>query len=71
MIKRRRRFKETVLFKDRLMSFASELREAASMLPSGQEERPAQEGKTLRHRSSCRRSAFALPIREKNGMINT
>jgi hypothetical protein len=37
MIKRRRRFKQAVPLKDRLMSFASELREAASMLPSGQD----------------------------------
>jgi hypothetical protein len=35
MVKRRRRFKQTVSFKDRLSSFAMELREEASRLPSG------------------------------------
>jgi hypothetical protein len=36
MVKRRRRYKQTVPFKDRLMAFAQELREEASSMPSGQ-----------------------------------
>lgn len=35
MIKRRRRFKQTVPFKDRLMIFARDLREEASLMPPG------------------------------------
>ncbi len=36
MMKRRRRFKQTVLFKDRLMAFARELRDEACSMPEGQ-----------------------------------
>ncbi len=36
MVKRRRRFKQTVPFKDRLTSFAQELRKKASSMPTGQ-----------------------------------
>ena len=35
MSKRRRRFKQSVAFKDRLMSFANELRREATNLPAG------------------------------------
>jgi len=35
MVKRRRRFKQTVPFKDRLTSFAAQLRNEASVLPAG------------------------------------
>lgn len=35
MIKRRRRFKQTVPLKDRLQAFASDLRTEASTLPAG------------------------------------
>jgi hypothetical protein len=35
MIKRRRRFKQTVPFKDRLAAFANEIRKEASTLPPG------------------------------------
>lgn len=35
MIKRRRRFRQTVPLKDRLSAFASDLREEASKLPTG------------------------------------
>jgi hypothetical protein len=35
MIIRRRRFKQTVAFKDRLESFAKDLRQQASNLPTG------------------------------------
>jgi len=35
VIKRRRRFKQSVPFKDRVMTFAKDLREEASVLPSG------------------------------------
>lgn len=34
MIKRRRRFKQTIPFRDRLISFAEDLRKAASVMPS-------------------------------------
>jgi len=37
MIKRRRRFKQTVAFKDRLADFAQLIRNEASALPSGRE----------------------------------
>jgi hypothetical protein len=37
MIKRRRRFKQTVPLKDRLCAFAKDLREEASRLPAGPE----------------------------------
>ena len=36
MVKRRRRFKQTMPLKDRLMAFAQELREEASSMPAGQ-----------------------------------
>ena len=36
MIKRRRRFKQTVAFKDRLKAFANDLRDEASKMPSGE-----------------------------------
>ena len=36
MVKRRRRFKQTVPFKDRLMAFAHDLRKEASSMPAGQ-----------------------------------
>jgi hypothetical protein len=36
IIKRRRRFKQTVPLKDRLMTFADDLRKEASILPPGQ-----------------------------------
>ena len=35
MIKRRRRFKQTVPFKDRLTAFAKDLRNEASTMPAG------------------------------------
>jgi hypothetical protein len=37
MIKRRRRFKQTVPFTDRLMIFAQDLRKVASLLPAGKQ----------------------------------
>lgn len=37
MIKHRRRFKQTVPFKDRLRAFAEDLREEALRLPAGPE----------------------------------
>ena len=37
MTKRRRRFKQTVPFKDRLMIFAQDLRNEASTLPAGKD----------------------------------
>jgi len=37
MIKRRRRFKQTVSFKDRLTAFARSIREEASALPPGRQ----------------------------------
>jgi hypothetical protein len=37
MIKRRRRFKQTVSFKDRLAAFANEIRQQAATLPAGPE----------------------------------
>ena len=37
MIKRRRRFKQTVPFKERLRAFAADLQEEASQLPAGPE----------------------------------
>jgi hypothetical protein len=37
VIKRRRRFKQTVPFKDRLAAFAQELRDEAAVLPAGQQ----------------------------------
>lgn len=36
MVQRRRRYKQTVPFKVRLMAFAQELRDEASSMPSGQ-----------------------------------
>jgi hypothetical protein len=36
MVKHRRRYKQTVPFKDRLTAFAQELREVASSMPAGQ-----------------------------------
>jgi hypothetical protein len=35
MVKRRRRFKQTIAFKDRLMAFAQDLREEASSMVAG------------------------------------
>ncbi len=37
MIMRRRRYKQTVPFKDRLAAFAKDLREEAAALPAGQQ----------------------------------
>jgi len=37
MAKRHRRFKQTILFKDRLTVFAKDLHEEAASLPAGQE----------------------------------
>jgi hypothetical protein len=37
MAKRHRRFKQTILFKDRLTAFAKDLHEEAASLPAGQE----------------------------------
>jgi len=67
MVKHRRRFKQTILFRDRLTAFARDLEKEAAVLPAGQKRdellQRARRAETAAHLDDWANSAELRPPR--------